>query len=110
MPQKGHQYPIDRDWKRRVLERLEEMKISQNELARRAKISKSALSEALDDESIQSAAVARIHKVLGWPEPPLVLTLDALELLKLYEQLPDFDRGSLIENARNRVEGAKRRS
>jgi transcriptional regulator with XRE-family HTH domain len=80
------------------------MNISQNELARRAKISKAALSEALADESLASAAVPEIHRALGWPIPTLVLKPDALEMQALFEQLGDQDRGGLLERARMKVE------
>lgn len=57
MPLKGHAYPIDSDWRDRVAARILEMKISQNELARRAKISKASLSEALDSGSVQTTVI-----------------------------------------------------
>ncbi len=104
MPKKGHQYPIDSDWKDRVRARLLELRIKQNELARRAKISKAALSQALSPESLQTAYVPEIHRALGWPVPPLVLAPDVLELVSIYTQLEPFDRGAFVQDARHKLE------
>jgi transcriptional regulator with XRE-family HTH domain len=108
VPKKGHQYPIDTDWKDRVRDRILELRISQNELARRARISKAALSDALSAESLQSAFVPGIHRALGWPVPPLVLAPDALELVSLYGQMEERDQGAFVQDARHKVETARR--
>ena len=108
MPRKGHAYPIDDPWRDRVLDRIVEMKITQNELARRAKISKAALSMALNADSTQTTVMPEIHKALGWDVPQLApMTADAQELLKLYAQRSDFDRGRMVERARSDVEKLK---
>ncbi len=107
MPKKGHQYPIDSEWKDRVRVRLLELSIKQNELARRAHISKASMSAALATDSLQSAYVPEIHRALGWPVPPLVLSPDKLELLALYDQMEDRDQGGLVERARAKVEEAR---
>jgi transcriptional regulator with XRE-family HTH domain len=108
MPRKGHQYPIDDGWKERVRARLQEMGISQNELARLARISKASMSAALSKESLQSAVVPAIHKALGWPVPPLVLSADALEMISLYDEMDPRDQGGLLERARASVEATRR--
>lgn len=84
------------------------MDISQNELARRAKISKSSLSEALDDGSVQTTVMPQIHKALGWPQPPLALSPDTLELIALYNQMDARDQGAMVERARANVEKTKK--
>lgn len=109
MPRKGHQYPIDSDWKRQVRERMLELGISQNELARRAKISKTSLSQALNTESLQTAYLPEIHKALGWRVPPLVLSQDAIEMLALYDSLDEFDRGVNIERLRAKVDETRKK-
>lgn len=103
MPKKGPAIPIPEGWKERVLERIDELGISQNELARRAKIAKSSLSAALAPESVQTTVMAEIHKVLGWDPPPTQFSPDAMELIALYEQMNDLDRGEMIGAARERV-------
>jgi len=108
MPRKGPTYPINADWQRRVMARITEMGISQNELGRRAKVSKASMSDALTPGAVQSACVPAIHRALGWPEPPLVLTPDALELVSLYVQMGDRDQGAMVERARTLVEGKRR--
>jgi lambda repressor-like predicted transcriptional regulator len=108
MPRKGPAYPISRQWQEDVLARIDELGISQNELARRAKISKASLSEALADGAIQSTVMPEIHRALGWPVPSALFTRDALELLALYDQMSERDQGALVERARNAVETHKR--
>lgn len=108
MPRKGHAYAIDKDWRDRVIARIGEMGITQNELARRAHISKAALSMALNADSLQTTVMPEIHKALGWDVPQLApMTADAQELLKLYAQMSEFDRGRMIERARGDVEKIK---
>lgn len=109
MPKKGHQYPIDTDWKARVKNRMSELGITQNELSRRAKISKTSLSQALSDASLQAAFLPEIHKALGWLVPPLVFSQDALEMLAQYEALDEFERGVQLERLRTKAEEARRR-
>jgi lambda repressor-like predicted transcriptional regulator len=107
MPKKGPAIPIPSGWKERVIARIDELGISQNELARRAKIAKSSLSAALADGSVQTTVMAQIHKVLGWDPPPTQFSPDAMELVALYEQMPEHDRGELIGRARERVRQAR---
>lgn len=108
MPRKGPAYPIDSGWQRRVLERLDDLNITQNELARRARVSKASLSEALTEGAVQSTLVPVIHKALGWPVPPGVLNPDALELLALYDQMSERDQGAMVERARAVIETKRR--
>lgn len=87
--------------------RIGELKISQNELARRAHISKSALSEALAPDSVQTTVMREIHKALGWEPPPTGFSPDALEALSLYDQMPDREQGEILAEMRARVEKAR---
>ncbi len=109
MPRKGPAYAITEEWRSSVMTRIVEMKISQNELARRAKISKASLSDALDKDSIQTTVMPAIHKALGWDPPPTGFAPDALELLALYTQMSERDQGALIERARTDVERHKKK-
>lgn len=109
-PRKGQPgYAISQDWQNRVRERLVEMDISQSELARRAHISKSAVSEALMAGAVETTVMPEIHKALGWPVPQIVLHPDRLELLALYESLSEFDQGAHLERLRQQAEQRKRR-
>lgn len=108
MPRKGPATAINDAWRTRVMDRIAEMEITQNELARRAKISKGSLSEALDPGSIQTTVMAEIHVALGWDVPPTGFEPEALELLKLYSQMSERDQGAMIERARNSVENRKK--
>lgn len=109
MPRKGPAYPISIQWRERVLAEMTHLKISQNELARRAKISKAAMSEALDAESVQTTVMPAIHKALGWPAPPTDFSPDSLEMLAMYEGLDERGKGAQMERLRMEHEQAKRR-
>jgi transcriptional regulator with XRE-family HTH domain len=109
-PRKGQPaYAISDDWQDRVRDRIAEMGISQNELARRAHISKSALSEALMSGAVETTVMPEIHKALGWPMPQIVLHPDRLELLALYEEMSEFDKGASLERLRSQSAMRKRR-
>lgn len=108
MPRKGPAYAITPQWQDDVLSRINELGISQNELARRAKISKASLSEALTDGAVQTTVMPEIHRALGWPEPPVAFTRDALEMLKLYGEMSERDQGEMLGRARAVVEQRRR--
>jgi predicted transcriptional regulator len=107
MPKAGPAIPITEEWKQRVRERMDEMSISQNELARRAKIARSSLSKTLSPESQQTTVMAQIHKALGW-DPPPTITNDSLELMRILEQLTERDQGEILGLARERLAARKR--
>ncbi len=107
MPKKGPAIPTSKEWKSRVMQRIDEMGISQNELARRAHISKAAISQALAPDSMQTTVMAEIHKVLGWDPPPTQFSPDAMELLALYEQMGDRDQGELLGELKTKLRSAK---
>jgi hypothetical protein len=110
MPRKGPAYPILPGWRKAVLDRIEEMDISQNQLARDAKISKASLSEALAEGAVQTTVMPEIHKALGWKVPPTTFHPDAFEASALYSELGDFDRGEMLEKLRQKVAAVGRRS
>lgn len=100
MPRKGQAYPIDNEWRRRVVERLAEMKIKRAELCRRAKISPAALSEALSAESNQTTLAPAIHRALGWDPPrPILLSNDTEEIIRIVGRLDAEGRARLLERA-----------
>ncbi len=122
MPREGPAYPISPEWRTRVREAIDALRddngkqLSDAKFAIRAGISKAALSEALRDDSVQTTVMPDIHKALGWPPPELVLNPDKLEMLKQWDASDDFERGRLLESARQaakrvreRADGAKRR-
>ena len=107
MPRKGPAYPILPGWRDAVLARIDELEISQNQLARDAGISKSSLSEALDEAAVQTTVMPQIHKALGWKEPPTTFAPDHFEASALYAALSDFDRGDMLAQLRAKVSSAK---
>lgn len=109
-PKKGQpSYAISEQWQDEVRARIAEMDVSQNELARRAGISKAALSEALTVGAVETTVMPAIHKALGWPAPEVVVHPDRLEMLSLWSQLSDFEKGVQLESLRNKSLHRKRR-
>ncbi len=100
MPRRGQAIPITQEWKDRVRRRIEEMQISQNELARRVGVAPSAISAALAPSSKQTTVMRQIHRALEWPPPPDAITPDALEMLRVLEQLSERDQGELLGRAK----------
>lgn len=107
MPRKGPAYPILPGWRDAVLNRISELEISQNQLARDAKISKASLSEALAIGAVQTTVMPQIHKALGWPSPPTSFAPDHFEAAAIYAALPDFDRGDIMAQLRSRLAAKK---
>lgn len=89
--------------------RIDEMGISQNELARRAGISIASMSDALKDGAVQTTVMREINKVVGMPAPPSAFTPDNLELNYLWDNMSERDRGALIERARQSVTAKRKR-
>ena len=109
MPRKGPAYPISPQWRERVLGQLEQLGISQNELARRAQISKAAMSEALVKGAVQTTVMPEIHRALGWPAPPTDFSPDSLEMLAMYDSLDERGKGAQMERLRMELEQSKKR-
>jgi lambda repressor-like predicted transcriptional regulator len=100
VPRKGSAYPIDKQWRDRVEARIAEMGISRSEFARRAKVSKASLSEALSPESKQSTLVPAIHKALGWGPPRgLLMSPDLEEIYAVVNSMDPRDQAALLERA-----------
>lgn len=114
MSREGPAYPITKDWQTWVRARIEEMKRnkevrSQNEVAHRAGIAKSSLSEALSDEAVWTTVMPEIHKALGWPPPLMTPPIYILRLVEYFQKLPEIDQGQYLERIRQLVEKAKSR-
>lgn len=109
MPRKGSAWPITTEWRTVVLARIAELGISQNELARRAHVSKAALSQALNEDSRQTTVMPELHRALGLPPPvgPL-LSQDDDELLRLGRSLTREDRAKMVERGQVLLEQRKR--
>lgn len=84
------------------------MNIKQAELARRAKVSKTSITDALATDAKQTTVMPQIHKALGWEPPPTTFSPDQFEALALYSDLSDFDRGEMLEKLRQKVEQRKK--
>lgn len=116
MPNKGPAYPISAEWRRQVSDAIEDLKndeqseiTSRASFARKAKIGKSSLTEALDDASIQSTVMPEINAALGWPAPRVLSTPDELELWSAVEALSDRDLGRLLGMAESTLARLRRR-
>ena len=109
MPRKGPAYPISKEWQDEVRARVDEMGISQNELARRAGIAISSLSEALKDGAVQTTVMREINKAIGLPPPPAAFTPDNLELNYLWDNMSERDRGALLADARRAASTKRKR-
>ena len=94
--------------------RIEEMKAageirSQNELAAKAGISKSSLSEALSDDAVQSTVMPQIHKALGWPKPLMAPPVVVLRLVEYFDQLSEFRKGEWLERFKRAAEEERKK-
>lgn len=109
MPRKGPAFPISPEWQREVRTRINERGISQNELARLAGVSIAAMSEALREGAVQTTVMVEINKAIGLPRPT-PFTPDSLEMLSLFDDLSEIDRGAAIEYARSLKRKTRKRS
>ncbi len=66
----GSAYPITDEWRAKVRARLDELKMSQAELARRVGCTPAAITNVLRDNK-QTSLLPKIHRVLGWDDAPL---------------------------------------
>lgn len=106
MPRSGPAYPTSKKWKAQVREKLDSLIqdesseiTSDASFARYAKISPSALSEALMPSRKQTPMMPDINAALGWPAPRVLSTPDELEVWMAVEVLPDRELGRLIGKA-----------
>lgn len=75
MSTRGPSYSVNDEWRSRVLAALEQLKMSQRELARRAGISAVTITNLLSGRNHGSSAVPKIHRALGWPPPTVASTV-----------------------------------
>lgn len=112
MPRKGPAFGITPEWQGWVRDRIDEM-VRNGEvkndaaLAKKAKIAKSSLSEALKEGAVQTTVMREIHKALGWPPPAMALPVKVLEFLQLYLKLDDGVRGEMLGELREKVARAR---
>lgn len=107
---RGRSYPVDDDWRSRVIERMGQLGMSRAELARAVGCSPSVITEILNGSANESPSIPAIHDALGWTPPsPLRLSEDVEELLAVWRQLDDADRLRLLERAASLLESGKRR-
>ena len=106
MPKPGPAYPISSKWKGLVKDRINELRrdpdsgvTSEATFAKKAGISKSALSQTLGAESKQSSVLFQINAALGWPAPRVLSTPDEIEIWNAVEMLDEREIGRLIEKA-----------
>lgn len=115
MPRKGPAYGITPQWQGWVRERIDEM-IAAKEVrsdaafARKAKISKTALSEALKKGAVQTTVMPQIHKALGWQPPALALSAKVLEFVYLYMDLDEGTRREMLGELREKVARARQKA
>lgn len=107
---------ISEEWQRAVDSRIEDMKkrepgFSQNELARRAKISGSTITEALKPGAVEVSlrVMIAINSVLGLPLPPDAMTPEEMEFVQFIRGLDPEGRGTMRERARMEAERALER-
>ena len=92
-------YGIDDEWRGRVRRALEAKGWDQADLANKVHCSPSVISDLLNGKKHQSPYVPAIAVVFGWT-PPIPLTEDQDELMRLWNAMDDIDRGRLLERAR----------
>lgn len=103
MPRKGPAYPTSEKWKAQVREAIDALIEDKNSdvtsdaaFARRAKIGKSSLSEALAPDGKQTPMMPDINEALGWPAPHVLSTPDELEVWFAVQALSDRDLGRIL--------------
>ena len=112
----GKAYVVDNDWRKRVEISLHEKGWSRADLARESGVGKSTITELLNGKTDSCLELPAIHKALGWrwSEALPLVSKDAGELLGLWDQLNDFEKGRLLERARAIFEaqqvGSRRKS
>lgn len=108
-------YPVTERWRALVRARISEMEISQAELARRIGHTPASVTNILRDNR-SSSLIPDIHRVLGWPPPPLPEdvvptegTRDVKEFAAIGRQLPDDLRASTLAYLRSVLESRRKR-
>lgn len=95
MSTRGPSYAVNDEWRARVLKALEQLKMSQRDLAKAAGISPVTLTNLLQGRNKGSSAVPKIHRALSWPLPTIegsVLTDERRErMMYIVRALPEDD-------------------
>lgn len=106
-PRRGPGYPVTQRWQGDVKAEIERRGLTEKDLAVSIGCAQSTLHEMLNStEARHSSLVPAIHRALNWqppPEPqgnPLVLSPDAMEMAKMFDDLPDDVAATLLAQAR----------
>lgn len=75
---RGQGWPVDKEWKRRVLLAMAEQGIGRTELARRISCTPGAITVLFREITGYSKLVPAIHRELGWPPPSITTAPDEL--------------------------------
>lgn len=73
---RGQNWPVDKEWKRRVLLAMDEQGISRTEMARRTGCTPGAITVLFRPVTGESKLVPAIHRELGWPPPTTTTASD----------------------------------
>lgn len=105
MPREGKSYPIDEEWRSRVLEAIAQPGRSKAWLARESGAPKSLVTELLNGARNATTYLPDIHTALGWdpPQPPLP-SKDAGEIGYLWDRLDERGRERLIQRGREELD------
>jgi lambda repressor-like predicted transcriptional regulator len=110
MPRPGQAFPITDEWREAVTAEMRRQGIGRSELARRASLGRSTVSDILNGRTKQSPVLPDIHVALGWPPPmPPIPSKDGPELSAIYERLDDANRIALLERALTLLEIQRKR-
>lgn len=117
MPRKGPAYPTSSKWKAQVRRAIDDLIKNEERdeidsdatFATYAKISKSALSEALSPARKQTPMMPDINAALGWPTPRVLSTPDELEIWALVEALDERELGRFLGRAEAKLATLRKR-
>lgn len=102
---RGPAYPVTADWCEAVKTEVKRRKWTLKELAKRVGCSGATMTNTLNGKSKQSDLVPAIHKHLGWPSPPLPVSVlrDTFrsEVEEILAKLPAGSHPLVIEKLRD---------
>ena len=107
MSRSGPAYPVTPEWQQWVRDRIAELGLRDAEVARRAGIAKSTLSEVLSPGAVWSTVMPEIHRALEWPPPLMAPPIYVLHVVEAFMRLPERVQGEFLERMRQAV--AKRK-
>lgn len=95
-------WPATTEWKRKVLELMEQLGISRAELSRRINVSDAAITVLFRETTATSRLVPAVNSVVGLA-PPMMLPVDSdamrERLNAVWPRLSEDDRKLLLETA-----------